>query len=82
MIIQCRHTPGHTAGGISYVGDGVVFVGDTLFAGSVGRANYRYELLLQSIRDKILTLPEDTAIFPGHGPPSTVGEEKENNPFF
>lgn len=82
LAIHCRHTPGHTVGGITYVADRVVFVGDTLFAGSVGRPNYQYEALLQSIREKILTLPDSTVILPGHGPPTTVGEEKQNNPFF
>lgn len=82
MTVRCLHTPGHTPGSAAYVADGVVFVGDTLFAGSTGRANFRFDALLRGVRERILVLPETTAIFPGHGPPSTVGEERSSNPFF
>jgi hydroxyacylglutathione hydrolase len=77
-------TPGHTAGGISLVGYGVVFSGDALFAGSIGRTDLcggDEELLVYSVKTKILTLPATTDVFPGHGPPTTVGEERSNNPF-
>lgn len=77
-------TPGHTADSCSFLFPGFVFVGDLLFAGSVGRAQSGedwYRIHLESGR-RILSLPDDTAIFPGHGPATTVGAEKHNNPFF
>jgi hydroxyacylglutathione hydrolase len=77
-------TPGHTPGSISLRGDGAVFVGDTLFAGSVGRtdlAGGSQEDLLRSIRNKLLTLPDMTVVYSGHGPPTTIGSERRNNPF-
>ncbi len=89
LSIYPLETPGHTPGGTSYLhrmpgGPPIVFVGDALFAGSVGRAysTESYPVLLSSIKKKILTLPADTIIFPGHGPTSTVGEEIVGNPFF
>ena len=80
-------TPGHTIGSISLYssGAGVIFTGDTLFAGSVGRTDLpfsQHEALFASVREKIFPLPEKTEVFPGHGPPSTVGREKRFNPFF
>ena len=81
---QVLHTPGHTPGGICLYEEGVVFVGDTLFAGSIGRTDMpggSYEVLLSSIRDKLLSLPDETAVYPGHGPPTTIGEERAHNPF-
>jgi len=78
------HTPGHTPGGICLYGEGVVFVGDTLFAGSIGRTDIpggSHEGLLASIRSKLLSLPDETAVFPGHGPPTTIGDERVHNPF-
>jgi hydroxyacylglutathione hydrolase len=77
-------TPGHTAGGISLLGGGVVFVGDTLFADSIGRADLcggDEKTLIRSIKQRILSLPGDTEVLPGHGPPTTVGREKKHNPF-
>ncbi|MBD3168733.1 MAG: MBL fold metallo-hydrolase [candidate division Zixibacteria bacterium] len=82
--LKVLHTPGHTPGGISLYGDGVVFTGDTIFLGSVGRTDFPYgdfEQLMQSIRDKIFTLPDETIIYSGHGPDTTVGQEKQYNPF-
>ena len=79
------HTPGHTKGGISLLFDGVVFVGDTLFASSIGRTDFfggDMETLLASIRRELFTLPGDTAVYTGHGPATTIGEEKRQNPFF
>ncbi len=79
------HTPGHTPGCVSYLCGKMAFVGDLLFAGSIGRTDLpggSYERLLQSVREKIFVLPEDTIVFPGHGPSTTVGEEKRSNPFF
>ena len=80
------HAPGHTPGGIClYVPEaGVVFTGDVLFAGGIGRADFpggNEALLLSSIRDKLLVLPPETVVYPGHGPSSTIGDEKASNPF-
>lgn len=78
------HTPGHTVGGISLVGDGFIFTGDTLFAGSIGRTDFpggSLKQLMHSIREKLLTYPDDTIIYPGHGPSSTLGVERKTNPF-
>jgi glyoxylase-like metal-dependent hydrolase (beta-lactamase superfamily II) len=80
-------TPGHTPGGICYVTDmqnrSVCFVGDTLFAGSIGRSNPHtlYATHLDSVRRRVLKLPLDSTLFPGHGPATTVREEIDNNPF-
>ena len=84
LTLQVRWVAGHTHSGACYVGDGIVFVGDCLFAGSVGRARSpaSYRELLQSIERKLFTLPASTTIFPGHGPATTVGEERDHNPFF
>jgi glyoxylase-like metal-dependent hydrolase (beta-lactamase superfamily II) len=83
--IRMLHTPGHTDGSSSYVFKSTIFTGDTLFAGSVGGAYgdaSTYEDILNSVRSKIFTLPDDTVVMPGHGPPSKVGWEKAHNPFF
>jgi len=84
LTVSVRWVAGHTHSGACYVGDGMVFVGDCLFAGSVGRARspVSYRELLDSIERKLFTLPDSTMIFPGHGPATTVGEEREHNPFF
>jgi len=76
--------PGHTAGGISLYGSGAVFTGDALFAGSIGRtdlAGGSYELLMESITGKLMTLPPQTLVYPGHGPATTIEEEARSNPF-
>ena len=78
------HTPGHSRGSISLFGDGAVFTGDALFAGSIGRYDLpggSYEELMISIKNKLAILPEQTKVYPGHGPASTIEEEKMNNPF-
>lgn len=78
------HTPGHTKDGISLLGDKVVFTGDTLFAGSVGRTDFvggSYEELMQSIKTKLLCLPDSFKVYSGHGPSTTIGNEKKYNPF-
>ena len=80
------HTPGHSPGGICLLGEGVVFTGDTLFNFGIGRADFGghgvgYEILLQSIKEKLLSLPEDTVVYPGHGPKTTIGVERDWNPF-
>jgi len=81
------HTPGHSPGGICLYSeeDGVAFVGDTLFAGSIGRTDFpggSMSQLLASIRDKLFTLPDETKAYPGHGPATTIAQEKAHNPFF
>lgn len=83
--IRMLHTPGHTDGSSSYLFKATIFTGDTLFAGSVGGAfgdATTYEDILNSVRSKIFTLPDDTVLMPGHGPPSKVAWEKAHNPFF
>ncbi len=83
--LEVLHTPGHTPGGISLYSrdEGIVFVGDTLFAGSVGRTDLGGNMseLLKSIREKILTLLDETLVYPGHGPITTIAQEKANNPY-
>lgn len=84
LSLAVLETPGHTPGGISLLGDGAVFVGDTLFAGSVGRtdlAGGSHETLLGSIRDKLMPLPDATVVYPGHGPATSIGAERRDNPF-
>jgi hydroxyacylglutathione hydrolase len=79
------HTPGHSPGHVTFVVGGTAFVGDLIFAGSVGRTDLpggSHEALLRAVREKIFTLPEETILLPGHGPATTVGEEKRSNPFF
>jgi hydroxyacylglutathione hydrolase len=78
------HTPGHTKDGISLLGDKVVFTGDTLFAGSIGRTDFiggSYEELMRSIKTKLLCLPDSFKVYPGHESSTTIGEEKKHNPF-
>jgi hydroxyacylglutathione hydrolase len=82
--LQVLHTPGHTPGSISLAGGGVVFSGDTLFAGSVGRTDFpggSMTRLLVGIREKLVGMPPETRVLPGHGPETTIGVEKNNNPF-
>lgn len=78
------HTPGHTPGGICLYREGMLFSGDTLFAGSVGRTDFpggSHEQLIESIRQRLLTLPDDTQVYPGHGPQTTIGAERQTNPW-
>jgi glyoxylase-like metal-dependent hydrolase (beta-lactamase superfamily II) len=78
------HTPGHSPGGVCFKGDGFIFSGDTLFAGSIGRTDLpggSYQELISMIKDKIMILPEDTQVLSGHGPATTVGTELRVNPF-
>ena len=86
MEFDILHTPGHTPGSISLYSEskGVVFVGDALFAGSIGRTDFPggdSDRLIASIKTKLLTLPEDTKVYTGHGPVTTIGMEKKRNPF-
>ncbi|GJL78317.1 MAG: hypothetical protein NPINA01_13060 [Nitrospinaceae bacterium] len=82
LRIRCIETPGHTTGGVSYLINQTLLSGDVIFAGSMGRANSSWSELFNSITQKVLRLPDATALHPGHGPATTVGQEKENNPFF
>lgn len=82
--LQVRHTPGHSPGGVTLCTDGAAFVGDCVFSGSIGRTDLPGgdgETLLRSIREKILTLSSGTALYPGHGPKTTVEKEAASNPF-
>jgi glyoxylase-like metal-dependent hydrolase (beta-lactamase superfamily II) len=82
--LKVLHTPGHTPGGCCLSLDGIVITGDTLFAESVGRTDLpggSLELLMESIRGKLLTLPDDTVAYPGHGPSTNIGREKRINPY-
>jgi len=87
LTIETRATYGHSPGGVSYVVSGftgapaVAAVGDALFAGSAGGATLSYRDLMSGLRSRIFTLPDDTLILPGHGPLTTVGQERQNNPF-
>ena len=84
LRFEVRSTPGHTAGGISLVHEEMAFVGDALFAGSLGgtRSVVNYRMQRQAVAEKLLGLDANVALFPGHGPATTVGEEREHNPFF
>lgn len=87
LTVRFMTTPGHTPGGVCYrveqADAPICFVGDTLFAGSIGRSNPAglYQTHLESVRGRVLTLPADTLLFPGHGPATTVREELLHNPF-
>jgi glyoxylase-like metal-dependent hydrolase (beta-lactamase superfamily II) len=82
--LNILHVPGHAPGNVAFTWPGHAIVGDTVFAGSIGRTDLEGsdpQVLLNSIRTKILTLPEDTILYPGHGPETSVGHEKRSNPF-
>jgi glyoxylase-like metal-dependent hydrolase (beta-lactamase superfamily II) len=84
VTLKVLHTPGHSSGGICLAGDGVVFTGDALFAGSVGRTDLMggdLMTLIGSIKEHLMTLPDDTVVLSGHGPDSTIGVERRENPF-
>ena len=83
--LKVIHVPGHSPGGVALHTDGVVVVGDTLFAGSIGRTDLPggdYDTLISSVRRKLFILPDDTRVLCGHGPETTIGREKKFNPFF
>ena len=85
LALTVLHTPGHSPGGVAFYAPGVVFVGDTLFAGSIGRTDFpggSYDQLIASVRNKLFTLDDKTIVYSGHGPETTIGEEKRSNPFF
>lgn len=84
--LEVLHTPGHTPGGICLYSkaEGIVFTNDTLFAESVGRTDFpggSTDELIKSIKEKLLTLPDDTKVYPGHGPITTIAHEKAHNPY-
>jgi len=84
LKLEVIHTPGHTPGGISLRLGDKVLTGDTLFAGSIGRTDFpggSYTTLIDSIKQKLLPLGDEIEVYPGHGPPSTIGEERATNPF-
>ena len=84
FTLKVLHTPGHTPGGISLLAEKDVFVGDTLFAESIGRTDFpggSYSQLIDSIKTKLMALPDETKVYPGHGPATTIGWERRQNPF-
>ncbi len=85
IALKVIHTPGHSPGGVSFHTNGIVFVGDTLFAGSIGRTDFPggdYNTLISSVRNKLFVLGDDVQALTGHGPATTIGQEKRTNPFF
>ena len=84
LDFEVRHVPGHSPGSVAFVGHGVALVGDALFQGSVGRVDLPGgdgATLLRSIREQLLTLPDHTVVYSGHGPETTIGRERASNPF-
>jgi glyoxylase-like metal-dependent hydrolase (beta-lactamase superfamily II) len=84
LSFEVVHVPGHSPGSVALIGHGVAIVGDALFAGSVGRTDLPggdAGTLLNSIRERLLTLPDETKVYAGHGPATTIGEERRSNPF-
>ena len=84
IILSVLHTPGHSPGGICFLGEKDILVGDTLFAGSIGRTDLpggNYDQLIDSVDTKLMPLDEKMNVFSGHGPPTTIGVEKRTNPF-
>ncbi len=84
ITLDVIHTPGHSLGGVSFVTGKVAFVGDTLFSGSIGRSDFpggSYDTLIGSIKKRLFALPNDTKVYTGHGPATTIGAERRSNPF-
>jgi hydroxyacylglutathione hydrolase len=84
LELEVLHTPGHSPGGVSLRIGNAVFTGDALFAGSIGRSDFRNsdgQALLEGIRTQLLSMPDDVVVYSGHGPATTVGQEKRTNPF-
>lgn len=86
LAAQVMHTPGHTEGSIClyFAPEKKLIAGDTLFAGSIGRTDLpggSFEKIIRSLHDRVLTLPDETVVVPGHGPLTTIGAERESNPF-
>ncbi len=87
LRLKVIHTPGHTLGSICLYeeNEGVLFSGDTLFAGTIGRTDLpggSFDEIMKSIKEKLFTLDDDVVVYPGHGPSTTIGKEKQFNPFF
>lgn len=83
LTLKVMHTPGHSPGSMCLLGEGEVFTGDTLFAGSIGRTDLPQgsEKDMKNSLEKLKSLPDHFKVYPGHGPPTTIGEEKKSNPF-
>jgi len=84
LQFRVRHAPGHSPGSVVFEGQGVAFAGDVLFQGSIGRTDLPggdFETLIRSIERELLTLPDSTIVYCGHGPETTVGRERGANPF-
>lgn len=84
LHFEVLHTPGHSPGGISLLGEGVVFSGDTLFNFGIGRTDFptgSHSQLMNSIHTRLMTLPDNTVVYSGHGPESTIGAERRGNPW-
>jgi len=84
LHFKVLHTPGHTPGGICLLGHGVLFSGDTLFNYGIGRYDLPggdYAHLMNSLQAKLMSLPDETIVYPGHGPETTIGAERRDNPF-
>jgi glyoxylase-like metal-dependent hydrolase (beta-lactamase superfamily II) len=84
LAFQVLHTPGHSPGGVSLQIGNNVFTGDALFAGSIGRSDFQNSDgrgLIEGIRTRLLSLPDETVVYSGHGPPTSIGEERRTNPF-
>ena len=82
--LEVVHVPGHSPGGVAFAAAGGIFVGDTLFAGSIGRTDLpggNFDTLIASIQNKLFTYPDETPVYPGHMGPTTIGQEKRFNPF-
>jgi glyoxylase-like metal-dependent hydrolase (beta-lactamase superfamily II) len=86
LVANVIHTPGHTEGSVClfFPAQGKLIAGDTLFAGSIGRTDLpggSFDKIIRSINEKVLALPDETIVVPGHGPLTTIGDERANNPF-
>lgn len=84
VALKVLHTPGHSPGHVVLAADGFVIAGDVLFSGSIGRTDLPggdYDTLIASIREKLLIMPDDTVVYSGHGPSTTIGRERASNPF-
>jgi hydroxyacylglutathione hydrolase len=84
LELEVLHTPGHTPGGICLLGEGHLFSGDALFAGSIGRTDLPggdHDTLIASVRGRLMSLPAETVVHPGHGPDTSIGREQRSNPF-
>jgi glyoxylase-like metal-dependent hydrolase (beta-lactamase superfamily II) len=86
QLVEVRHVPGHCPGNVAFylAASKAVFVGDALFHGNIGRTDLpggSFQVLERAIREQLYTLPDDTVVYPGHGPDTTVGVERETNPY-